>query len=308
MRFIERFSSEFPLDGIPLTPNLQSGQVTRQNYSEAQRAASREQIVQVVQASSIMVILGWCVALPIILGASATRAEDATPQHDAGAIELLSRTVAPLQSAKTLRVQIHTAMKVTQTGAEPTTTNSTNSLTIAKPDRVALRVRVGRGTQIFCDGNRLVEASIFHQEYSIRQAPKSLADYFAGRDKPFVGPLHQVLIKSIFAKDAMGAMLEDVDALTLAETQQIAGQACRRLHFVRQDGEWDFWIDTSKDAAIRQLDFSLDPKKTKGTAVSLTQRLSNWDFNPTVSEKDFAYLPPKDWKQVPPEAPPGVAK
>jgi hypothetical protein len=115
------------------------------------------------QPSSIIAILGPCFTLVALLIAThSAKADEPAPQHDAKAIKFLSRAVAPLQAAKTLRVQIDTAMKVTQTGAEPTTTNSTNSLTIAKPDRVALRVRVGRGTQIFCNGNQLVEASIFH--------------------------------------------------------------------------------------------------------------------------------------------------
>jgi hypothetical protein len=117
-----------------------------------------------------------------------------------------------------------------------------------------------------------------------------------------------VLIKSIFAKDVMRAMLEDVEELSLAETQQIAGQECRRVHFARKDGEWDFWIDTSDEPAIRRLDFALDPEKTKGTVVSLSHRLTNWVFNPKISELEFAYTPPNGYRQVQPDGPAGAAQ
>ena len=182
----------------------------------------------------------------------------------------------------------------------------THVVRVERPNRLAVVLtgdQPGSGT-VISDG----EALVIHQKqkdanrYESSPAPASLSELV---DNPYLRTMlavggADVVTKALLGEDSATAILEGVQELAVAGSEEVDGRPCTHLVAKTESGNWDLWVATGDEPvpvkfvpAIGQLFFG-------GTNVDLssTVMFDQWRCDPVFDASDFAFVPEEGWEKV----------
>lgn len=177
---------------------------------------------------------------------------------------------------------------------------------VERPNRLAVILtgdQPGSGT-VISDGQTLV----VHQKqkdanrYESTAAPATLPELV---DNPYLRTMLSVggadiVTKALLAEDPAAVVLEGVQELSVAGTEEIEGQSCTHLVARTESGNWDLWVAAGDEPvpvkfvpAIGQLFFG-----GKNVDLSSTVMFDQWRFEPGFESTDFTFEPGDGWEKV----------
>lgn len=246
------------------------------------------------------------VLVVLVLSAFVGRSSMLRAASDTPGTELLRKAAVFIGSQKSFNVVIEVERR-TESLAFDRRSNSTILLSVARPNRVAMREQGGpNGMTVVADGkqfSRGIAAQI--KKYQVGDALPSL-------DEVFHDPVANMMCTAIgtpffrtfFSGDWYEELMYDVTASREMGLEEIDGHACGHLQLEQSETIWDLWIDTGDTPFVRKV--SVQPKelltdseldKTR-LRVSVAYRFHDWNVAPKFAADEFEFRPEADWEKV----------
>jgi thiol-disulfide isomerase/thioredoxin len=245
------------------------------------------------------------VATALVLGSLAGCEKTASSTADPPGNDLLRKAAAIIEDQKTLKLAVDADLKIEAQGQKQEI-KSTYSLAIARPDRLALLMKSGEyGITLVTDGKQFLRGVAALKQYVVGDAPSSLSEVFSDRSAMFLGMgVGEDLFKALVSDHPYEQLMAGVTDQRDLGIEKMDGRDCRHLHFDKDAYQWDAWIETGARPLISKVEFrpknlpGMGGEKEGSVKVSLTYGLSDWQFDPPLTESDFAFQPPADWQKV----------
>lgn len=160
------------------------------------------------------------------------------------------------------------------------------SVTLQKPNKLSVEVtEAGEATLLHADGTQFV----------VYQAAEN--SYFKSGAVPPLGTLVQGFapgLDSLVADDPKTSILEGVKSAAIVREEKVGGAACIRVHFEQKGAPADVWIEKGAQPFVRRL--TLKHPQAGDYAV----QFDDWEINPKLTANTFAFVPPKDAREIKP--------
>ncbi len=242
------------------------------------------------------------VAKPAAPAAAAPRPVSIAPE----AREVIDRMAKFLGATNRFTLRQVSTTTVSDEAAKKLAGEMTHGVRVERPNRLAVVLtgdQPGSGT-VISDGQSLV----IHQKqkdanrYESSPAPASLSELV---DNPHLRAMlavggADVVTKALLGEDPATAILEGVQELSVAGTEEIDGRSCTHLVAKAESGNWDLWVATGDEPvpvkfvpAIGQLFFG-----GKNVDLSSTVVFDQWRCDPAFEAADFAFVPEDGWEKV----------
>jgi hypothetical protein len=255
-------------------------------------------------------LVGFAAGLLVTAGCGATVPAGAKPEAQIPveprpvsiapeAREVIDRMAKFFGSRKGFTLRQVSTTTVSDEAAKKLAGAMTHVVRVERPNRLAVVLtgdQPGSGT-VISDG----EALVIHQKqkdanrYESSSAPASLSELV---DNPHLRTMlavggADVVTKALLGEDPATAILEGVQELAVAGSEEVDGRPCTHLVAKTESGNWDLWVATGDEPvpvkfvpAIGQLFFG-------GTNVDLssTVMFDQWRFDPAFEAADFAIVP-----------------
>jgi len=169
-------------------------------------------------------------------------------------------------------------------------TNESFSLTMQRPNRLALTGPTVSIPRLWCDGEKCVVLIPELNQYLQQPAPAKLADFLKAETDTgqLLGRIIP-LIKALIGDDPYNAFMEDIVSGKYLGEGSIEGVACHIMQFEQQELDWKVWLQATGEPALRRIeaDFSkmlqkarLDYPAMGDFAVEQSWDFGNWRINP----------------------------
>ena len=252
-------------------------------------------------------IVGLFLAVILLVVWSFVRRSDGlTAISDTQGSELLRKAAAFIEAQKTFRVVVEVEDGMESQRFGKTVHKRTCLLSVARPDRLAMREQGGtNGMTFVADGYVFSRGIRNEKKYDVQESPAALDDIFCdpiaflsftATGNPF--------FTALLSDHVYEELIYDVTASRDMGIEEFEGYACGHVHLEQSESVWDLWVDTAAAPLIRKV--SVQPKESPKAAgeddmqlkMSVVYKFHDWDTAPQFAEDEFDFNPPTDWEKV----------
>ena len=171
---------------------------------------------------------------------------------------------------------------------------------LERPNRLAMIVEEGvNGITIVSDGKNIVQYLPVMQQSAEGAAPATFEEMLAiGTTLPptFLGPVGDILSDNgdaIFKR-----LMKGVTESKYLGEEKVGDVLCRHLKLVREDMDWDMWIEAGKTPLIHKIvpdlakQLAAAGQQLGDAKVEYTITFSDWNTSPKFTDADFKFTPP----------------
>jgi len=175
---------------------------------------------------------------------------------------------------------------------------------VERPNRIFVSLEGDqKGTGIVAgDGNELV---IHHKEpnrYESGPSPATIPEIVG---KPLVADVLAAgnadsLTRAFFADDPAATVIDGIQELSLAGTEQVDGRECTHLVAVTETGGWDLWVATGdQPVPVRWVPKPI-PMFLGGENLDVKSVVTfdQWRIDPASEKSEFTFVPPEGAEKV----------
>ena len=160
-------------------------------------------------------------------------------------------------------------------------------VSVQRPGRLHAHFRGDeRHTRAIIGGGLCTIFNVEANVYAITEVPDRLGDAL---DRIFQKYGFTVPIADLVYADPYKVLLQNVDYGFLVGRHAVDGTACHHLAFTQETIDWQIWIEDGPRPVPRKL---LITYKDEPGSPQYTARLSEWRFEPYLSERHFEFDPP----------------
>jgi hypothetical protein len=202
--------------------------------------------------------------------------------------KLLKRMSDYLASRQQFTVKTENTLEVVLTSGQKLQYDSPAAASVWRPNRLrADRKGDVFNQEFFYDGKNLTLYNPKENVYAITAATPTLDAMldFAREKLDVTAPGADFLYTNAAEK-----MLKEASSGFVVGSAVIGGVKCTQLEFRGQEVDWQIWIDDGDKPLPRK--FILTSKQVKGEP-QFTVLIRSWDVAPKLTDKDFAFTPPK---------------
>lgn len=198
-----------------------------------------------------------------------------------------------LKSAKTFKFQAEITRDVILYDGVREQFGGVSKVTIERPNKLrAIFDGDERSRRSFFDGETLSMYSIDRKIYAQKKIPGTIdnAIDFVFETFGFSVPLADLAYANPYT-----ILIKNVDKGYFMGKHKIDGVICNHLAFQQELIDWQIWIEDSDTPWVHKLIITY---KTEDGSPEYEAEISNWEFNPSVSESDFKFTPPEGIEKI----------
>jgi hypothetical protein len=212
---------------------------------------------------------------------------------DPQAEKLLRRMSDYLAGRQQFSLKAESTLEAVLTSGQKLQYDSPATLVVSRPNKLRAHRKGDIANQeFFYDGKTLTLYNLKENLYATTAAPATLDEMFDfAREKlDVIAPG-----TDLFYKDAAEKMLKASSSGSVVGPSVVAGTKTTHLAFRGADVDWQVWIEDGDKPLPRK--FILTSKQIKGEP-EFTMVIRSWDLAPKVTDKEFAFVPPKGAKKI----------
>jgi hypothetical protein len=221
-----------------------------------------------------------------LLIATSARAHD---QLDQTAVDRLRTSLNYLAGMEVFALEAHASLEVVLLSGQKIQFDSSNRLTVQRPNRLhAERMGDLVKQEFFYDGRRLTLHQIDAGLYATVPAPDTIEGMldFARDYLDIVAPAGDLLYA-----DAFDILMDGVHTGFSVGQSEVAGVACEHLAFSAPGTDFQIWIQQGDRPLPRKLVIT---SRDVVNAPQFSVVLDAWDQTPDLSDELFDFDPPED--------------
>ena len=232
----------------------------------------------------ISLILTLCCAL-----SSASAAEGVEAQAD----RLLREMSEYLQTAGEFTFHADITYDSMLASGEKIEYGATADAAVRRPDRLQVEYRGDwRQNRFLLDGRTVTVHDLLVDVYAVTEVPPEID---AALDRMIEVFGFSVPIADLVYADPYAVLTEQVQAGSLLGPTSVDGTPCHHLAFSQQTIDWQIWIEQGPHPVPRKLVITY---KQEAGWPQYAARLSDWNFQPRLSEHYFQFHPPEGSDEI----------
>jgi peroxiredoxin len=242
-------------------------------------------------------VASW-LALTLLLVSPASAAES-----DNQADRELERWATHLKGAEKFATRVNFAVSVGLPGLSHERKQEYR-LVVDRPGAFALRHTGGdAGPTVVSNGKTIVTHAPELNQYTERD-PQTLEAYSESVEAMTLLPYGMGhLVMSLLADDPAARLTASSTERKYVGREQIDGIDCVHLRIMEEECDYDVWLTAGPEPKLRRIRPDLtkslgEEEQQAGFSVTLSLEFSDWDFDPKLEEKTFAFEPPAGAKKV----------
>ena len=158
---------------------------------------------------------------------------------------------------------------------------------VRRPDRLHVEYRGDwRQSRFLLDGSTATVHDLLVNVYAVTEVPPEIDDALDRMVEVFG---FSVPIADLVYADPYTILTDQVQAGTLLGQTSVDGTPCHHLTFSQETIDWQIWIEQGPHPVPRKL---LITYKQEAGWPQYAARLSDWNFQPRLSEHYFQFHPP----------------
>jgi hypothetical protein len=212
---------------------------------------------------------------------------------DQPAEKLFKASMAYLAGQKHFSVSVRTTIEAVLKSGQKLQFDNTGSLLVQRPNKLRAERRGELVDQVFYyDGKSLTLYNPGQKYYATVDAPgtlEAMMDY--ARDKlDVIAPAGDLVYSNAYE-----ILMQDATSGFVVGESVIEGVVCDHLAFRNPDVDWQIWVQQGRQPLPRK--FVITSKNVAGSP-EFSIVMTKWDLAPKLSDRTFAFTPPKDAKKV----------
>ena len=212
---------------------------------------------------------------------------------DPQAEKLLRRMSDYLAGRQQFSLKAESTLEVVLTSGQKIQFDSPATLIVSRPNKLhAHRKGDIANQEFFYDGKTLTLYNPKENLYAIAAAPPTIDETidFAREKLDVIAPASELLYKNAAEK-----MLKEASSGLVVGPSVVAGVKSTHLAFRGAEVDWQVWIEDGDKPLPRK--FILTSKQVKGEP-QFTVVIRSWDLAPKLTDREFAFTPPKGAKKI----------
>jgi thiol-disulfide isomerase/thioredoxin len=264
---------------------------------------NRFSLARVVAAFGLALSLG-------LLPAAAAEAD--AKKFDPEAEKTLRQVSEFYRGLKSLKVDATMSVLVQSPGMKQEMT-AKYVIAAQRPNKISLAASGGQmDASLTCDGTKVYTYIAALKQYLVKDAPADFDAMFSGEDAAMNAMLMQGLfIDMLLRSNPYDLIMENVDSLRAAGTEDVAGVKCHHLKFTQEQVNLELWVEAAPQPVVRKLVMDMSEAMaaahgetaSKDLKMEMTVTFTNWAVDPALPADTFAFTPPAGAKQVTSSAP-----
>jgi peroxiredoxin len=231
---------------------------------------------------------------------SATVAEQPKPEA------VLRQMVDYLSGLPKFSCQLEMSLHL-QAGPVDRTGGAKMTLRLERPNRLALLIedQDSGGVSVVSDGKTFIQYVSAPNRYVSKAAPASFAELADAGEVLGIGLVSLPAAAIPYDGEKLYQTLTGgVKELKYVDRDVVVDVECHRLRLVRDDMDWDIWIEAGERPLARKIApdftkrFANGPAQLKDAKMDMSVQFLEWNLDPTFTEADFAINLPADAEQV----------
>jgi len=212
---------------------------------------------------------------------------------DPEAEKLLKASMTYLAAQKRFGVTVRTTIEAVLKTGQKLQFDNTGSLLVQRPNKLRAERRGELVDQVFYyDGKSLTLYNPGQKYYATVDAPGTLEAMmdFARNKLDVIAPAGDLIYANAYE-----LLMQDATSGFVVGESVIEGARCDHLAFRNPDVDWQIWIQQGRQPLPRK--FVITTRDVAGSpefAIVMTK----WDLAPKLSDRTFAFAPPKGAKKV----------
>lgn len=189
-------------------------------------------------------------------------------------------------------------------------------LKVQSPRRLAMRMKEGQsGLTIItiCDGKQLFTYWPEIGKYTVREAPRDLADVLSAGHTDDVSGVAGQLIAALLSDDIYAKMMEGVTGTEYLGAEDVDGVECHHCKLFQKQVDWDLWIAKEGKPLIRKIvpdvqnQFAEISEQLEGAGfagimknmkMDISVAFADWNVDADFADDDFTFTPPEGAEKV----------
>jgi len=258
-------------------------------------------VVNVTLAAALLVA-GTCHAqqpapstptAPVPGAASATEAAPA-PVIQAEAIDALKEMGAYLRTLETFSVTANVTVDEVLLSGQKIQVSGENTMTVRRPDRLRGAMRKDEtdiDAEFYYDGKVFTIYGKNLKYYASAPAPATIAALFDTISERFDV---DIPLADLFAWSTDKSKMQDITSALYIGPARIGGVLTHHYAFRQEGIDWQVWIEQGKTRLPRKFVITTMDEEGQPQYVSVLK----WNLAPTISDKMFTFVPPKDAHRI----------
>ncbi|MGB8434243.1 MAG: DUF2092 domain-containing protein [Burkholderiales bacterium] len=212
---------------------------------------------------------------------------------DPQAEKLLKASLEYLAAQKRFSVHTRTTIEAVLKTGQKLQFDNTVTLSVQRPNKLRAERQGELVDQVFYyDGKSLTLYNPGQKYYATVDAPGSLEAMldFERNKLDIIAPAGDLIYSNAYE-----ILMQDATSGFVVGESEIEGARCDHLAFRNPDVDWQIWVQQGKQPLPRK--FVITTKDVAGSpefAIVMTK----WDLAPKLSDRTFAFTPPKNAKKV----------
>jgi len=225
-------------------------------------------------------------AILVVTGAVGTAAV-AAPGVDAAADRILRQMSDYLATAGEFSFRANVTYDEALASGEAIEYGGTADVSVRRPDRLHVAFRGDEHqNRVFFDGRTLTLYDPDVNVYAVTEVPPEID---GAVDLVFEKYGFSVPIADLVYSDPYSALTGGVETGFVAGLHPVNGVPCHHLAFTQEAIDWQIWIEDGPRPVPRKLVIIL---KDEPGSPRYSATLSDWDFQPRLSDHYFEFHPP----------------
>ena len=162
-----------------------------------------------------------------------------------------------------------------------------SDVSVRRPDRLRAEYDGDeRNNRLYVDGSRFTIYDLATNVYAVYEVPAGLD---TALDAVFEKVGYSVPTSDLVYANPYAVLIENVQSGFLVGRHAVGDTPCHHLAFSQESIDWQIWIEDGPQPVPRKLviTYKSEPGSPQHTSI-----LSNWNFQPRLSESYFHFQPP----------------
>jgi hypothetical protein len=242
---------------------------------------------------SILLAVLLLVAVGALGGAAKGTAAEEASGIDAHADRILREMSDYLRTADEFTFRGNVTYDSVLTTGEKLQYEGTVSVAVRRPDRLNAKFTGDeRQRHFFLDGGYFTLYDVAAGIYAVTEVPPEID---AAVDRIFEEYGFSVPAADLVYADPYSVLTESVEAGSLVGRHSVDGTPCHHLAFTQDAIDWQIWIEDGPRPVPRKLVITY---KDRPGAPQYAERMSDWNFQPRLSDHYFQFHPPEGAHEI----------
>ncbi|OGT80029.1 MAG: hypothetical protein A3H91_04355 [Gammaproteobacteria bacterium RIFCSPLOWO2_02_FULL_61_13] len=209
-------------------------------------------------------------------------------------MEILQKMANYVSKAPNFSVNMRAGYDAVQDSGQKVEFGETRRIFVRRPGHLRAEIEESNGDRsvIIVDGKELIAFDETHKVY----AKSPIAGTVDQAIMHFVGELKMRLPLAALLLSTFPAELDRrVQALEFVEETTILGKRCDHLAARTEDVDFQAWVEKGDKPLLHRVIITY---KNEASAPQFWAQLSDWNFKPALTDKQFTFAPPAGSNQI----------